>query len=237
MKLDFIHVFGVELTTTPQIGSITEGSGHAELDVDQAQALGIEAFAMNVGQPGEAWAQSAIRQLFDKADQTGFKLFFSLDFYQTGDVNSYTDIVSEFITRDSYLRAGPDNLPVVSTFSVGGVGPEGFQTWMDTNYDGKVYFLPNADGSAGYEDPETWFQTWGGVVDGVFGWETAWPSGGDTPANVSDAVDTAVMNAAHGAGKTYMARKSFFPPFYSWCSFFLQTFQIHSFPFVYINAV
>lgn len=230
-------VFGVELMITPQIGSITEGSGHAELDVDQAQALGIEAFAMNVGQPGEAWAQSAIRQLFDKADQTGFKLFFSLDFYQTGDVNSYTDIVSEFITRDSYLRAGPDNLPVVSTFSVGGVGPEGFQTWMDTNYDGKVYFLPNADGSAGYEDPETWFQTWGGVVDGVFGWETAWPSGGDTPANVSDAVDTAVMNAAHGAGKTYMARKSFFFPFCSWCSFFLRTSPIYSFPLVYINAV
>ena len=165
---------------------------------------------MNVGQPGQPWAQSTVKQLFDKADQTGFKLFFSLDFYQTGDVNSYTEIVSQYIGRDSYLKAGPDSLPVISTFSVGGVGPEGFQTWMQNNYDGQIYFLPNADTSSGYDNPETWFQQWGDVVDGVFGWESAGPAPGDTPANVSDAVDTAVQNAAHNIGKTYMARKSHF---------------------------
>ncbi|CAH0019622.1 unnamed protein product [Clonostachys rhizophaga] len=188
-----------------KIGTVTEGSGHAELDIDQAQALGIEAFAMNVGQPGQSWAQSTVKQLFDKADQTGFKLFFSLDFYQTGDVNAYTELVSNYINRESYLKAGPDNLPVISTFSVGGLGPQDFQTWIQNNYNGKVYFLPNADTSSGYDNPETWFGQWGNVVDGVFGWESAWPAPGQTPANVSDAVDTAVQNAAHAAGKTYMA--------------------------------
>ncbi|KAF4459386.1 glucan endo- -alpha-glucosidase agn1 [Fusarium albosuccineum] len=187
------------------IGTVNEGSGHAELDVDQAQALGFDAFALNIGRPGEPWARTTIRQLFDYADSKDFKLFFSLDFHQTADINEYTQLVSDFINRPSYLTAGPDGHPVISTFSVGSVGPDGFRSWMQDNFNGQVYFLPNADTSPGYNDPDAWFQQWGGVVDGVFGWETAWPAPGNSPANVSDAVDTVVQEAAHGRQKTYMA--------------------------------
>ena len=40
-------------------------SGHAETDIDQAASVGFDAFALNVGQPGEPWAQDTVRQLFD----------------------------------------------------------------------------------------------------------------------------------------------------------------------------
>lgn len=170
-------------------------------------ALGIDAFALNIGDATADWAISTVRQLFDHADNTDFKLFVSMDFYQSGDPNVYTELLNEYTTRPSYLTAGPNNYPVVSTFSVASFDPSTFQTWKQDVFNGEVYFLPNADTSAGYEDPATWFQTWGDVVDGVFGWESAWPAPGDTPANVSDTVDTAVQNAAHDNSKTYMARK------------------------------
>ncbi|KND86300.1 Mutanase [Tolypocladium ophioglossoides CBS 100239] len=186
----------------------TVNPDNAQKDIDQAKALGFDAFALNIGQPSAPWAVGTVKALFDYADSTGFKLFFSLDFYQTADLNAYTDLLKGYIGRPAYLTAGPNNHPVISMFSVGSHSADDFQSWKQNTFNGNIYFLPNADNSPGYSNPQTWFQTWGKVVDGVFGWETAWPTQGTTPANVSIDFDTAVQNEARANSKTYMAPMS-----------------------------
>lgn len=189
-----------------QVGSVIEDSDHAELDIDQAINLGIDAFALNVGSPDAPWARNTIEQLFNHASGTDFKLFFSLDFYQTGDINAYNEILSDFLGHPSYLTAGPNQHPVVSSFSVGQYGPEAFRDWKQNSFGNQIYFIPNADLSEGYNNPPAWFDTWNQAVEGVFGWESAWPPSGPNPSNVSDEVDIAVQAAARSSGKTYMAR-------------------------------
>lgn len=144
-----------------------------------------------------------MNQLFDYADtRDDFKLFFSFDFYQTGDINAHAALYTQFANRPSYLRYGNGNLPVVSSYSGGGIGVDAWRNFKTAN---NVYIVPNpeADGNY-YSQPATFFQNWGNVVDGVFSWETSWPDVSDTPgANVSSARDESVKIAAD-AGKSYI---------------------------------
>ncbi|KAG9250283.1 glycoside hydrolase [Emericellopsis atlantica] len=188
------------------VGGIIEGTDHAARDIDDASALGFDAFALNIGAPNAGWATGAIKQLFDYADQTDFKLFFSVDFYQESNMDAYSKLLQDYVGRPSYLRAGDDNYPVVSSFSIGDHDAASFRKWKWESLGDQMYLLPNADNAPGYNNPGSWFQgDWGNTVDGVFGWETAWPWGGNQPENVSSGFDTEVLNAAHRRGKTYMA--------------------------------
>ncbi|KAI8624002.1 glycoside hydrolase family 71 protein [Xylariaceae sp. FL1651] len=185
------------------VGSIDSNTDHAQQDIEQAAAVGFDAFALNIGAPGADWLLSAVKQLFDYADtRNDFKLFFSFDFYQEGDINAHAALYTQFAGRASYLHYGDANLPVVSSYSGGGIGVDAWRNFKTAN---NVYLVPNpeADGNY-YSQPATFFQTWGDVVDGVFSWETNWPDTSDTPVNVSSTRDQAVKTAADAAGKTYV---------------------------------
>ncbi|KAI0912838.1 glycoside hydrolase family 71 protein [Ustulina deusta] len=186
------------------VGGIDPNTDHAQQDIEQAAAAGFDAFALNIGVPNADWLKSAVNQLFDYADtRDDFKLFFSFDFYQTGDINTHAALYTQFADRASYLRYGDADRPVVSSYSGGAIGVDAWRNFKTAN---NVYLIPNpeADGNY-YSQPSTFFQNWGGVVDGVFSWETNWPDVSDTPGtNVSSARDEAVKTAADAAGKTYV---------------------------------
>ncbi|RWA15045.1 hypothetical protein EKO27_g19 [Xylaria grammica] len=186
------------------VGGIDASTDHAQQDIEQAAAAGFDAFALNIGRPAEDWLISAVNQLFDYADtRDDFKLFFSFDFYQTDDINTHATLYTQFADRSSYLHYGDDDLPVVSSYSGGGIGVDAWKNFKTAN---NVYLIPNpeADGTY-YSEPQTFFENWGDVVDGVFSWETNWPEVSDTPgANVSSSRDEAVKKAADAAGKTYV---------------------------------
>ncbi|KAJ2999373.1 hypothetical protein NUW58_g19 [Xylaria curta] len=185
------------------VGGIDPNTDHARQDIQQAAAVGFDAFALNIGRPNEDWLISAVNQLFDYADsRDDFKLFFSFDFYQTNDINAHAVLYTRFANRPSYLRYGDAKLPVVSSYSGGGIGVEAWRNFKTTN---NVYLIPNPEADSNYySQPATFFQTWGDVVDGVFSWETSWPDVSDTSGNnVSSARDEAVKKAADSAGKTY----------------------------------
>ncbi|RYC62407.1 hypothetical protein CHU98_g3799 [Xylaria longipes] len=192
------------------VGGIDPNSDHAQQDIQQAAAAGFDAFALNIGQPGADWLISAVNQLFDYADsRDDFKLFFSFDFYQTDDINAHASLYTQFAGRTSYLHYGDANLPVVSSYSGGGIGVDAWRNFKTAN---NVYLIPNpeADGNY-YSQPATFFQNWGDVVDGVFSWETNWPDASETPGtNVSSARDEVVKKAADTAGKTYVMGLSTF---------------------------
>ncbi|KAI0444869.1 glycoside hydrolase [Xylaria telfairii] len=186
------------------VGGIDPNSNHAQQDIQQAVAAGFDAFALNVGAPGADWLQSAVKQLFDYADsRNDFKLFFSFDFYQNGDINQHASLYTQYAGRKSYLHYGSNNRPVVSSYSGGNIGVDAWRNFKNAN---NVYLIPNpeADGNY-YNNPTAFFQNWGGVVDGVFSWETSWPDLSNSPGStVSSSRDAAVKQAADAAGKTYV---------------------------------
>ncbi|CAJ2501013.1 Uu.00g038660.m01.CDS01 [Anthostomella pinea] len=184
------------------IGTVDPATNHAQLDIDQAQAAGFDAFALNIGAPSASWALNTTDQLFDYADSVGFKLFFSFDLGQDGTLGDFDAIYTEYSDRDSYLHYGDSNLPLVSSYSGGSLGASAWESFKTTY---NVYLIPNpeADGSY-YSDPATFWGTWGSALDGVFSWETAWPKQSDSPVNVSASQDQVVKSGADAAGKAYM---------------------------------
>lgn len=129
----------------------------------------------------------------------------SMDFHQQPDINAFTKLAQKYVGDSAYLRI--DDRPVISTFSMGGYNVDQIKMWTWESLADVVYFIPNADTAPGYGNPSSFVPHWADAVDGFFGWETAWPSGGQQPQNVSSSFDGAVMDAAHRSGKTYMARK------------------------------
>ncbi|KAI1105562.1 glycoside hydrolase family 71 protein [Jackrogersella minutella] len=182
------------------VGTVDSSTIHAQQDIDGAISVGFDAFALNVGDPSADWALSTVQQLFDYADSKSFKLFFSFDFYGNGDINQHQALFVQFKDHAAHLQY--NNLPVVSSYSGGSVGPDTWKTFKTTN---DVYLIPNpeADGNY-YSNPTAFFQSWSDAIDGVFTWETAWPDTSDTPVNVSSTKDQAVKSAADAAGKAYM---------------------------------
>ncbi|KAI0470734.1 glycoside hydrolase [Xylariaceae sp. FL0804] len=186
------------------VQGLDSSTDHASQDITTAQAMGLSAFALNVGDPSADWAQDAISQLFDAAAGTGFKLFFSLDMAQEGDAYAFQDLLGAYLGHDSYYRAGSgDGNAFLSTFQSAGNGPDYWSDFLGQLGE-DTHFVPMFDETEGYyDDPAGWQSSgWGDVVDGLFSWETAWPGQSDTQCNVSTAQDEAVMAAS--GGKDYM---------------------------------
>lgn len=86
------------------------------------------------------------------------------------------------------------------------------ETWAAWKEETNAYFVPDFDDTAGYYQADPgWWAYWGGVVDGVFSWEAAWPEraglGGEFPGDVGP--DEVVAAGAEGRGKAYMVGEWF----------------------------
>jgi glucan endo-1,3-alpha-glucosidase len=182
----------------------TLNEDHAAQDVQKALSLGVSAFALNVGEPDAEWCQSAIKQLFDAADGTNFKIFFSLDLYARPDPYAFSALIEKYASHPSYYLAGPRSAPFLSTFSDAGWGVDKWATFLES-LGTKPHFVPMFDQAAGYyTDPEAFWQAWGPVLDGSFSWEQSWPSTSDVHKNVTSAVDQQLMAVNHARDKDYM---------------------------------
>jgi len=63
---------------------------HAHQDIDDAIAMGLDAFALNIGDPTAQYVSDALGYLFGYSAYRGFKLFISMDLWASGDVCSKT---------------------------------------------------------------------------------------------------------------------------------------------------
>ena len=173
-------------------------------------AMGLDAFAMNVGAPTQSFALSAVQQLFAAAAQTNgeFKLFFSFDLSADSTFSDHVSLWTQFNTESSYLLGGPNNYPVVSSFS----GYDEFSSWQSFKETYDVSLLPNLDGDFGgagdtseyYTNPSGYLSEFVSIVDGFFSWESAWPPTSSTPVSISSTGDQTVLNWAHSVDKSYM---------------------------------
>lgn len=198
----------VDLIDRHQVSGITQA--HATQDVTDAQAMGCDAFALDLLQPGADWSNKALTSLFAAAQQHNFKLFFSLDFASSPDSASFDGALKQYLGHPAYYTAEADSLPYLSTFHEGGLGPQGWSSFKQ-KYGGKLHLVPNFDNLPNYySDPASIVQSYNDVIDGLFNWETAWPPTQDHPANVSTSSDITVQSAAVAAKKEFIIPLSTF---------------------------
>ncbi|KAL3442783.1 glycoside hydrolase [Aspergillus insuetus] len=170
-------------------------------------SVGFDAFALNVGPPSD-WVTDAVSQLFEQAERTGFMLFLSFDMLQEPDLSQHLPLFQQFQDHSNYFRAGPNNLPVVSSYG----GYQQMNDWATLKGDSGVYLMLNLDDiyagqgdiSLYYADPSGQLSEFNNIVDGYFSWESAWPASTNEPANVTAGGYINVITFAHGAKKDYM---------------------------------
>lgn len=203
----------MKLTRNHQIGSIT--AEHAQKDIDDAMAMGLDGFAINVGDATKDFVPKTLGYLFSHAEAKGFKLYISMDVYASGDSCynggdscngpfDYQWIWDAHKGSSAYYQVNGKAL--ISTFSSGGFHNDTWIKWKE-GLANDMYFMPDFDETEGYYDAaDGWWAYWGPIVDGIFSWESAWPErggfGGKTPGDVT--VDVPVIEGAHKRNKMYM---------------------------------
>lgn len=66
-----------------QVGTVTQE--HAHKDIDNAKSMGLDGFALNIGDATRDYVSQALSYLFPYAESVGFKLYISMDVYASGD--------------------------------------------------------------------------------------------------------------------------------------------------------
>lgn len=171
--------------------------------------MGLDGFVLNCGDPKLPFVKNSFDYLFNYTrDNHGgkFWLFFSMDIQTSGGADDYSEIFQEYNNHDAYYK-GPNGRSFLSTFSSGRLTNVQWQSFRN-KFANSTYFVPDFDNTEGYYDAATgWWDYWGGIVDGLFSWEAAWPPattglGGAYPGDIS--LDRTVQAGARARGKTYM---------------------------------
>ncbi|KAL1980826.1 hypothetical protein VTN96DRAFT_3521 [Rasamsonia emersonii] len=188
------------------IGTITDE--HCEQDIRDAQALGVDAFALNLATDTESWAIDTVQSLFKWATIYGFKLFFSFDMTGFSNPNQFTDFLLSYVTNSSYYYY--NGLPLVSTFNG---GASSFTFGQDSVNDGwkvefldvmeaaghPVYFVPAFQDVTVTSDFFNEFPS----LNGAMNWNS-WPFADQGDIIVPTTDDITYLNAARAANKTFM---------------------------------
>jgi hypothetical protein len=190
-------------------------AAHAQQDIDDAVAMGLDGFALNIGDPTQPFVRTLFNNIFDYTRDTysgRFGLYFSLDVWASGaagkgvyPTDDYHSLLQDFLGHAAYYK-GPNGNPFISTFSDGGLTNASWEAFKN-EWGNSIYFVPDFDGTQGYytADPG-WWAYWGDVVDGLFSWEAAWPYragfGGAYPGDIGP--DKTVIAGTSAHGKTYM---------------------------------
>ncbi|EKG12850.1 Glycoside hydrolase family 71 [Macrophomina phaseolina MS6] len=188
------------------VGNVYED--HAHQDIKDALDMNLDGFALNIGDPSQDFVRKTLNYMFDYArdNYPDFKLFISMDLWAAGSakkgLDDFDSLLRDYIGHAAYYK-GPNGFPFISTFADGGLENT---TWMDwrNKWANEIYFIPDFDGSAGYykSDP-AWWEYWGGVVDGIFSWESTWPLRGSTKTSYWKN-ETWVREGAFSHDKAYM---------------------------------
>lgn len=179
-----------------------EGVENYKREIREAQAAGIDGFALNCGSwHNEPHYPRRVAQLYQAAQEldSGFRLFFSIDLE---DVDFILDMIRTYARHPAQFLYG--DRVVVSTFAASGV-PWKEKVLAPLRKEGiSIFFVPYF-----YPDPVTELPSydvavkhhakWADVVDGMF-----YFGGPGLPAQLA-ASNAASTKALHGAGKLSMA--------------------------------
>jgi glucan endo-1,3-alpha-glucosidase len=125
------------------IGTITDA--HCKQDIQNAMALGADAFALNLNTDTASWATTTVTSLFNWAQTLGFKLFFSFDMTGFSSPTQFTSYLQSYVTSSAYYKY--NGLPLVSTFNG---GASSYTFGQDSVNDGWKVELEQVMANAGY---------------------------------------------------------------------------------------
>lgn len=166
----------------------------------RASALGIDAFALNIGV--DPYTDQQLQLAYDSAARNSMKVFISFDFnwWNTGQAFAIGQKIAQYADKPAQLMV--DNKVFVSSFAGDGLNVGSLRDAVGR----PIFLAPNFHPSYGTDTSS---------VDGLLNW-MAWPNNGQNKApsagqNVSVADgDNVYVNAL--AGKAYIARGLPHPP-------------------------
>lgn len=165
-----------------------------DTDMKRAKDLGIDAFALNIG--NDDYSDTQLGFAYKSAAKIGMKVFLSFDFnwWDVNDASAVGAKIKQYANLTAQLKV--DKKVFVSSFSGDGVDVETIRAAAGDD----IFFAPN------FHPDKSDF----GALDGAFNW-MAWPSNGENRApsvgknvSVSDG-DKAYLKAL--GKKDYIARK------------------------------
>lgn len=171
-----------------------KSAGDYDDDMKRAKDLGIDAFALNVG--NDDYADKQLGYAYQAAANAGMKVFISFDFNWWGveDNGAVGAMIKAYANSPGQLKV--DGKVFVSTFAGDGLDVNAIKSAAGQ----AIYFAPNFKPGAGD------FQ----AIDAAFNW-MAWPNNGANKApttgqniSVSDGDDKYVEALG---GKDYIARE------------------------------
>ena len=161
--------------------------------MQKAKAVGIDAFALNIGT--EAASSKQLDLAYQSAENNGMKVFisFDCDYWNVGDQASQIgSAIKSYSERPSQLLIG--NKVFVSTFGGDGMNVQTIRDAAGVD----ILFAPNLDPSS-----------YNGAADGLLSWR-AWPNnGGPAPPDGTHNYTTASGDYVYDLalnGKPYVAR-------------------------------
>lgn len=180
-------------------------------EIQEAQAAGIDGFALNVGawDDVESYYKRRVALMYDAAEQldTGFKLFFSVDY---GQPTNIVNMVQSYGNRSATLRE--QGKIVLSTYGQNDVPSAGWPGLDWTNAvigtlrsNGfRVFFIPYFFSDPvrelpSYANGESILNKYGDLLDGLFYW-----GAGGLPFQLAGS-NSNYNRAVHVAGKRFMA--------------------------------
>jgi glucan endo-1,3-alpha-glucosidase len=167
-----------------------------EADMTAAQAVGIDAFALNCASV-DSYTPTQLALAYKTAEKVGFKVFISFDFayWTNGDTANITDYMRQYADHPGQMQY--KGAAIVSTF----VGDSFNWDPVRKGVQHPIYPLPNL------QDPAEATTAPAKSADGAFSW-LAWPTDGGNsiiPGPMTTVWDERFLH--YLAGKTYMARK------------------------------
>ncbi|RVD86100.1 uncharacterized protein DFL_004394 [Arthrobotrys flagrans] len=177
------------------IGIVSNRGSPADFDDDmkRAKALGIDAFALNIGV--DPYTDAQLNLAYQSAANNGMKVFISFDFnwYHTNQAVEVANKIKQYMDLPAQLYV--ENKVFVSSFAGDGLDVAALRA----NVGKEIFFAPNFHPEMG---------TNFGTIDGALNW-MAWPNNGDNKAPTAgrhvsvQEGDQAYIRAL--AGKPYIA--------------------------------
>ncbi|OJJ96443.1 hypothetical protein ASPACDRAFT_1890857 [Aspergillus aculeatus ATCC 16872] len=166
----------------------TTTKDHIQQDVDDAIATGLDGFALNVQCPTDAFAKDRIQEMgrYIEAQKLQFGILISMDVCDSGGASCGGAGAADYVS----------------------LCQEAMALYAYYQVDGSVLDL---DDTEGYWDSQAgWWDAWGNLTDGLFGWESAWPSLGQQASKQTGGLgviarDQVVIDAAARQGTSYMS--------------------------------
>ncbi|KAI1809874.1 glycoside hydrolase family 71 protein [Poronia punctata] len=157
-KLVFCHfMIGITYVRT--------SSADYDEDMKRAKAIGIDAFALNIGL--DPYTQQQLEFAYESAERNGIKAFISFDFnwYHTDQAAEVGQMIANFASKPAQLKFG--DRVVASSFAGDGFDVAAMREAAGND----VWFAPNFHPGQGDFS----------AIDGALNW-MAWPNDGDNKA-------------------------------------------------------